>query len=530
MTKAWIMILGCVVLTQSVSAQAPKKLRALFEVAGQDSGARLGSYVRGVGDLNKDGYDDVAVSAPGNLLTYIYFGGAVMSQEPSLILQGGGSIASGDFNGDGWIDIAVWKWANDTIVVTLGAGDSGMRPAVVLAGEHVGDGFGSSIESGDINGDGIADFIVGAVGYPHGLPDASRGKIYVFAGGSQFGTVVSASFLGDTGRAGLGIISVGDVDGDESKDLIVMGYNQLVPSGEGSFFYVSVFLGRSNFEMQHNYQIDSRNVPGGFRDHVACFDADGDGIDDILVNKIYVFKGGSVLDTLPTYYIPPPNNDTTSFGPYPRVSGGGDFNGDGIKDILLGSSFGFSEGVPYGGVPGVFVMLGDRKTPGQYKAYRTYSDHWWGAPLFGRPENAGDVNGDGVDDIVVGVANEPIFKDNGFFGIYSGDTSLVTDVSEEPPYQPQGFDLRQNYPNPFNPETTIEFHLKNEDLVTLKVYDTLGREIITLVEGMRQSGAHRIVWDGTDRNGRKVATGLYYYRLQLQTSKRTYLKRAICVR
>ncbi len=510
------LILLCVV-AQSLFAQAPKELKTIFEVAGQDSGALLGYYVKGVGDLNKDGYADVAVSAPGQLKTYIYYGGKTMSQTPSLTLQGGGAIASGDFNGDGWIDLAIYKIYQDTVMIYFGKSTMDSIPDKILAGKNFGDnGFGYNLAVGDINGDGFDDLIAS------GSDTANRGKVYIFAGGLQIDTVPKVTLLGDTLRAGLGWdFASGDINKDGKKDIVALGYNQLSFSGNDQYYYLSIFLGDSAFQLKRNYYIDSRNVPGGFKSHVACFDADGDGIDDILVNKIYIFKGGTHLDTLPTYYVAPPNNDTSNFGSYPWVSGGGDFNRDGAKDILVSSTQGY-----FGGVPGVFLMLDRKNHPGQYVAYRVYTDYWTES-LDGRPENAGDVNGDGIDDIIIG-GPDAFLHQEGIFGIYSGDTSLVTTVENGANSRPESFELNQNFPNPFNPSTVISYQLSASSKVVLKIYDSLGRIIATLVNEQQAAGKHTVLWNGVDENGNHVSSGVYYYQLIIPSGAQA--KKAILIK
>ncbi len=505
------------VLCNCAFAQAPKELHAILEVPGTDSGALLGTYVKGVGDLNKDGYADVAVSAPGKLLTYIYYGSKTMSQTPSLTLQGGGAIVSGDFNGDGWIDLAIYRMYQDTVLIYLGGPKMDTLPNIILAGKNFGDNyFGYNLAVGDINGDGFDDLIAS------GSDIEDRGKIYIFAGGLEMDTIPTTSLLGDTLRAGLGWdLTVGDINKDGKKDILALGYNRLSSSGSEQYYYCSVFLGDSTFSMKQDYYIDSRHVPGGFGDHIACFDTDGDGIDDILVNKIYIFKGGSHIDTLPTYYVGPPNNESSNFGSYPWVSGGGDFNGDGIKDMLVSRT----DGYPFG-VPGVYLMLDGKKHLGQFVAYRVYSDYW-GEALDGRPGNAGDVNGDGVDDIIIG-GPDAFLHNEGIFGIYSGDTSLKTAVTKQPVTKPESFELKQNYPNPFNPSTVISFELSENSFVTLKIFNTLGEEVTTLLHERRVKGNHTVRWNGTNNTGRRVAPGSYYYQLSIpggsSAKKAIYLK------
>jgi cyclomaltodextrinase / maltogenic alpha-amylase / neopullulanase len=84
------------------------------------------------------------------------------------------------------------------------------------------------------------------------------------------------------------------------------------------------------------------------------------------------------------------------------------------------------------------------------------------------------------------------------------------------PTLPQQYALDQNYPNPFNPSTTIRYSLAESGLATLKVYDILGQEIATLVEGQRLAGQYAVAWDGRNRQGSAVGSGVYLYRLAVR--------------
>jgi hypothetical protein len=78
---------------------------------------------------------------------------------------------------------------------------------------------------------------------------------------------------------------------------------------------------------------------------------------------------------------------------------------------------------------------------------------------------------------------------------------------------PTSYTLHHNYPNPFNSETEITYGLPKESHVRLTVYDLLGREVRTLVDGTRSPGFHRIRWDGRDQFGNAVSSSLYIYKL-----------------
>ncbi len=83
-----------------------------------------------------------------------------------------------------------------------------------------------------------------------------------------------------------------------------------------------------------------------------------------------------------------------------------------------------------------------------------------------------------------------------------------TGVAEGEPQVPSRFTLSQNYPNPFNPSTTIKFELPRASLVSLTVYDILGRQVSVLVNERREAGVHEVKFDGSG-----PSSGVYFYRL-----------------
>ncbi len=93
---------------------------------------------------------------------------------------------------------------------------------------------------------------------------------------------------------------------------------------------------------------------------------------------------------------------------------------------------------------------------------------------------------------------------------------------------PGAFDLQQNHPNPFNPVTVIEYDLPVDCRVRLEIYDVLGRRIATLVDARQTAGIKQARWDGTNREGIDVASGIYFYRLEagsfIETRKMVLLR------
>ena len=78
---------------------------------------------------------------------------------------------------------------------------------------------------------------------------------------------------------------------------------------------------------------------------------------------------------------------------------------------------------------------------------------------------------------------------------------------------PKEFALHQNFPNPFNPNTSLRYELPIATDVVLVVYDLLGREVIRLVDEHNEAGYHQVIWQGQDKFGRGLASGVYIYRL-----------------
>jgi len=78
---------------------------------------------------------------------------------------------------------------------------------------------------------------------------------------------------------------------------------------------------------------------------------------------------------------------------------------------------------------------------------------------------------------------------------------------------PSAVALEGNYPNPFNPSTTIRYGIPTDGLVSLKIYNTLGQEVVTLVDGFQNAGYHSATWNGRNASGNTVSSGIYLYRL-----------------
>jgi subtilisin family serine protease len=102
---------------------------------------------------------------------------------------------------------------------------------------------------------------------------------------------------------------------------------------------------------------------------------------------------------------------------------------------------------------------------------------------------------------------------------YSGSLALAgeQDQSRAGPGLPRAFSLSQNAPNPFNPSTTVSYSVPEDTeplRVKLTVYDIRGRTVAVLADRVQDGGNYTVNWDGTDKAGRQVASGIYFYRLR----------------
>ena len=184
-----------------------------------------------------------------------------------------------------------------------------------------------------------------------------------------------------------------------------------------------------------------------------------------------------------------------------------DLNGDGLLDVAL-VDINLATG------PALVVLVGQRGgapvLEGRY-------------PLPGKGNQvlAGDVDGDGVDDLVVlgisaeaGEGVEPGAGNDGVF-VFINQRAPVTAVAAEAAV-PSTFALGANYPNPFNPATTIPLSVPADaEDVELAIYNVLGQPVRQVWAGPLAAGEHRLGWDGRDGRGQSVAAGVYLYRLQV---------------
>jgi hypothetical protein len=311
--------------------------------------------------------------------------------------------AAGDVNGDGYDDVIVggdqYKEFTGRVYVYLGSA-SGLQgnPAFLGTGEDVNNHYGYAVgTAGDINGDGVVDAIAGA--YHHAN---FRGRAYVYLGSSD-GLAEPASFVlngeGPDDYFGRSVATAGDVNGDGYDDVIV-GAQAYDTSTGRAYLYTG---GPTGLSASPASVLTGEGPSDSFGQSVgSAGDVNGDGYDDVIVGahslsngagRIYVYSGsGSGLEATPSF-VATGEDQGDRFGF--AVGTAGDVNGDGYDDVIAGA-YGAREGRGYvyvyaGGTEG----LAARPT---FTATGEVAGDWFGHSV----SMAGDLDGDGYDEIIVG--------------------------------------------------------------------------------------------------------------------------------
>jgi hypothetical protein len=398
----------------------------------------MGASVGTAGDVNGDGYSDVVVGSPdfsngetGEGRVRLWHGGASMSTTPAWSFEAnvpasrlGGSVGTaGDLNGDGYSDMVVGAggWSNGNASeggswVFHGSG-SGLSstPAWSAEGGQDDARFGSSVSSaGDVNGDGYSDLLVGAPGWDG--TNVDEGKAVVYLGSatglatspawSRVGGAVGASF-------GFSVAVAGDVNGDGFADVVVGAPG--ASNGESNEGRAVVFEGGASgltTNPSWSWEPDAADSRAGVSVGPAG-DVNGDGYSDVVVGldafdlpgftdagRAVVFHGGpGALSVAASWNCPPRYPVQTGQRMGATVGSAGDVNNDGYGDVFVAAPL-FDDGQADEGEGWVFLgsATGLGTTP-----------HWADEgnqidARFGASVAAGDVNGDGYGDLVVGVA------------------------------------------------------------------------------------------------------------------------------
>jgi FG-GAP repeat protein/VCBS repeat protein len=411
--------------------------------------ASFGQAVSTAGDVNGDGYDDVIVGAPlydhGQVTegrAIVYYGSASgPSRTPAWTAEGdqqpamfGYSVSTaGDVNGDGYDDVIVgaYQYSNGETLegraYVYHGSPSGLptTPNWIDEGDQSLAGYGISVDTaGDVNGDGYDDVIVAAYAYDDDQVDEGRAFVYQ---GSPSGLSTTPAWTGESNQTSAWVFSVGgagDVNGDGYDDVILGSiYFDHGQHDEGRAF---VYHGSgSGLSSTPDWTAEGDQTTATFGNSVGTAgDVNGDGYADVIVGanfydngqadsgRSFAYHGSpSGLATNPSWTARNPGA-VDQFGH--SVSTAGDVNGDGYDDAIVGALYGERAFVFLGSESGLSIAPGYAPRGEQAEAQLGFS-----------VGTAGDVDADGLADVIVGAPNyDHGQEDEGIALVYRGRPTI----------------------------------------------------------------------------------------------------------
>lgn len=411
--------------SQVPSSAARKSITSTdWQSEGTDLQEMLGVSVSSAGDVNGDGLCDFIVGAVSSKAARVWYGrpGTLPAQpdwqlDPHVSgMEASGTVGGvGDVNGDGYDDVVIRGYTDDTpyiprIFLFYGSATGlATTPSWSYQGlsETSGGGtFAWTIQGlGDVNGDGFDDFVIG---YDIGIMDGRTGHAMVFYG-SESGPGNQAGWTDSLEREGLPneafVSAAGDVNGDGYNDLaIASNYSSYAAVEIVDRTYLAIFtgsptgLGTEAFWERETTETDSvgiLSIAGGG-------DVNGDGFADFLVGrsgKVLVYYGNATqINENGNCLIQPCESNCGNdcfFGS--RVANNGDLDGDGFDDVLIAESTWTDDGTNQ-----VYIYLGSAQGPSDLGADWILESDQPGSDFGSSLAYAGDINGDGMADIVLG--------------------------------------------------------------------------------------------------------------------------------
>ena len=377
----------------------------------------------------------------------------------------------------------------------------------------------SQIYVEDLDNDSKEEIIVSVMDGPWsqlGLGGTSRLMIFELESATDDSANFNIEYIDEVWSNWSGYnISVGDLDNDGLKEIYTVGYEYFhliihESTGEDEYAYQTDFYISSELYERANQGIIVTDIDANGENEMICLTSGVNSLAGELLTPGSFFIASGVGDVSSLSY--------SNFNLFSSYDGGlrqvavGDADGDGSLNIYLAGHY--DEAVydwEYGG--------GDPMDPNNYVEKAIFmddtTDNFTPGNDQGRVRVAklftGDIDNDGSGDIVFTSASFAADKPHLYMIEYSG----ILGASEENPSIPNKISISQNYPNPFNPETRFQYNIPVDGIVSIKVYDILGKKIKTLVNQWKSAGVHNEIWSGQNDNNQMVSSGVYFYQVKV---------------
>ena len=474
------------------------------------------------------------------------------------------NVATGDLDGDGKGEVIFLKgrytddpqsglWVYEADGTDNGFSEPWHVNINAFASDSVYGGYTENLVVEDVDGDGLDEVIFAFNGGSNptaGYSTYSEDRFFVVGVQGDIGVLPKAveEFViaprdrnkdgvrgNDHGGGSAISMAVADTDGDGKHEIAFFSWNSgnmFIAEATGADTYAAPDSGEY-------VRFGSSSFPGNtagkddFSFNPTAIDMDGDGKDEIYATGYY---------TQNLYVYADKDGDAMKIGAdeVSLVARGHRFGLTAVNSVKDHGA-GYFNMSPYG-VPTLFAggnsgselakitLRADSSVLGGESSWDVVTyDTKAGGGFNNKPVAGVDFDRDGKGEVVL--AFQAVADGGTYIQImeYSESSVKLSVERELTIITPEDYKLSQNYPNPFNPTTTIQYTLPMRDKITVTIYNMLGQEVVRLMNNEEKpAGTYQLTWNGMDKNGAQVSSGMYFYSMRSphmqKTMRMTFLK------